>query len=303
MSNLRLHNMLCWLWLALGCLGVAGCGVNFIGAISPDPLSEGGQLEQANALIDKKDYSGALSFLQDMDEDSNRRRVMMVAARLGNSGLDIWQILENVISGQTSSSGTDNFFNGLTDSVFGSGDVLAARLAAMRASLNDLQTAPNAGLADVSDTACFLGAMWITPLSLTATTELTSINTSLKSISVSDCSGVTGLQTGLDSVLETVADIQSVLQAISGCTFIDVSGTSGSLNSVETQISTLLTSADKGCEVPSCSAGDLACEALEQSCVREILVDSESAAVADDGKLTSCEVVQSCYNPSACFGS
>jgi len=271
-------------------------------AASANPSDEEAQLEAARVSMDNRDYAGAVATLEDMDDDSNERRKLLAAARLGDAGLDIWEILQDVLSGaSTDSSGMDGFFNTVGATAFGTGDERTARNVAMRTTLTELAEAPTTGDTSVQDIACFVGALWTVPLISDAQTALTTVQAGLASVTPSDCSGLDTIDASLATVSTLSTDFRLILNAISSCSFIDTSGSAASLNTVEKQLNSLSTNADNGCNVPSeCAPTDLACRALELSCVHDKLT-SGSQSTADDGIISTCELVQGCYNPSACF--
>ncbi len=277
------------------------CGTNMLQFAALDKSSDEYTSEQAKVLMDERDYQGARKLLESAEEDSNQRRTLLASARLGEAGLDIWEIIRELLNGSTSSSGIDGFFNVLTGSVFGTGDTRTARVAAMRQSLDDLAAAPNPADSSVSDVACFIAALWTVPLVSDAQTALTSMQTALQSVTPTDCSGLDSTDSALATISTLSSDFKRILTAISGCAFIDLSSTAETLNTIETQLTKLTTGADQGCSAaPECSAGDIACQALQYSCVYEKL-QGDGSSVADDGVISTCELVQGCLNPGACF--
>jgi hypothetical protein len=288
--------------LILMSLSATSCDSNMFAAASADPSDEEAQLESARVAMDNRDYSGAVATLEGMDDDSNERRKLLAAARLGDAGLDIWEILQSVLSGTSeNSAGMDGFFNTIGATVFGTGEERTARNGAMRTTLTELAAAPTADDTSVNDIACFVGALWTVPLISDATTALTTVKDSLSSVSATDCSGLDAIDTSLAVVSTLSTDFRLILNAISSCSFIDTSGSAASLNTVEKQLTSLSTNADKGCNVPDeCAPTDLACRALELSCVHDKLT-SGSQSTSGDGIISTCELVQGCYDPTACF--
>jgi hypothetical protein len=285
----------------LAILMLTQCGTNFLQFAALDKTSGEYAAEQAKVLMDKRDYEGARKVLESSDEDSNERRTLLASARLGESGLDIWEILRSLLNGSTSSSGIDSFFNVLTASVFGTGETRTARIGAMRQSLDDLAAAPNPADSSVSDVACFVAALWTVPLVSDAQTALTSMQTALQTVTPTDCSGLDSTDSALATISTLSADFKRILTAIGGCAFIDLSSTAETLNTIETQLNRLTSGADQGCSTaPECTAGDIACQALQYSCVYEKL-QGDGSSVANDGIISTCELVQGCLDPDACF--
>ena len=81
--------------------------------------------------------------------------------------------------------------------------------------------------------------------------------------------------------------------------FLSYLNNSGSLNVVQQALSKYSTAADKGCSQTECN-GDKVCEALQLGCIKEVM-NKSSEAVAGDKKVSSCELLHNCSNPSDCF--
>jgi hypothetical protein len=66
-------------------------------------------VEQAKVHLDNKEYKEAIEILdkmaEDQKQDSNEVRLLLAAANLGVSGLDIWSIIGSVLEESSSGGG------------------------------------------------------------------------------------------------------------------------------------------------------------------------------------------------------
>ncbi len=284
-------------------LPIAGCGFN-IASYLVNKDSEKYQLEQARTLMDQGEYGDALDILSDMDADSNERRLLLAAARLGDASLDIWSIIKELFDNtESGGQGVDNFFNSIGDSVVGTGNARVRSFSALRQSLQDLANPPQGQTAKTRGLACFIAGIWTVPLGTDAATTMQDVQSALTEVQNTTV-GIECDQNALDNLDSNLADASTIASdfaliagAVADCPFINAEASSGA-NSAEDQLNKVLTNADGGCESPGdCAPSDLACQALQLSCVGQIL---NSDATADDGLITSCELVQGCYG-GGCF--
>lgn len=295
------------LMILLVAVGLVSCGVNVASFLVFNKDSAAYRLEQARTLMDQGEYSEALELLKDTDEDSNERRLLLAAARLGDANLDIWSIIQQLFDQDSSQggSGVDAFFDSISSSLVGEGETRTKRFAALRLSLQDLASAPRPSDAKVRGLACFIAGIWTVPLATDATATMSAADSALTTVQTSQSGGECN-QSAVDDLSESLTDIATlagdfalITGAVADCAFINTSSAAGE-NSVEQQLISVFDSADEGCSTPvSCGPSDFACQALQLSCVGQLLTDSGDA-VAGDGELAMCELVQGCYSGD-CF--
>ena len=110
--------------------------------------------------IDAEDYDKALVQLTATEGDSNQKRVLTVAASLGQVDFSIWQIILSILDANTGDGklNFDTIFNSVSASVFGEAGK-TEKVAVMRSSIDILLNAPDPTDADVANLNCFLGGL------------------------------------------------------------------------------------------------------------------------------------------------
>ncbi len=270
-------------------------------------------LEEARIQIDNQDYEAALSALGKVERDTNDLRLVRSAAKLGQSGLSLWSILLNAVDGSNysnagSTSGTDQIFNELSSAVVGTGETRTARILALTDAINELLAAPDPSASRVRNMSCFLAGVMALPTAEDSTTTIQNTTTSLSAIAATTdvsnpqatCPDTSALVTNLASLATIQQRFNLILSATSQCTFLSTA--SGTLNAIETQLKKLSSKADKGCSAtPTCASTDTACKALGLTCVYKALTADGAVSKAQDGAVSSCELVQNCLDPTQCF--
>ena len=266
----------------------------------------------ARKQIDAEEYSDAQETLAKVKGDTNNKRMLQVAATLGASGLSVWKIVLNVLDGNAlsgkSTSGVDGILDSILGSVFGSGETRTQRLTALSTALDLIKTAPLGGDSKLKNTGCLLAAFLAAPRAVDAMASLTVAQSTLTTLSTkvsgtgssaAECPNLDEFGTALTTLQSVRADFVSILDSVKGCGFITVvtgTATSG-LNAVELQLNKLTTNADKGCGTITCT--DAFCKALQFGCIQSLLADP--SAVAGDGVIATCELIQNCIDPTKCF--
>lgn len=300
------------LMMTLPFLGfLAACNANIYQSMVK-PESDKALMEEARIRIDEQDYAGALSSLGKVKRDSNNLRLLRSTARLGQSGLSMWNILTDIVdsgSDSSSGSGADSFFDQISDAVVGEGDTRTVRLAALTDSVSDLLNAPDRSASRVKNLACFLAGVMALPTVLDATTAIQSTTTSLSNLAatvdVSNPNAQCPDLSTLNSSLTTIAAVQTqfglILDATSDCKLLDVTDTGSELNAIEAQLAKFNQHADAGCsQTPACGSS-AACQALGLQCVYNALTSDDGTSTSADGVVSKCELVQNCLNPTTCF--
>lgn len=295
--------------LPLLVVALGACGQNiFKSAVTAK--SDKARMAEARVQLDEGNYQQASKALEGMQGDSNDRRLLMVAALLGESGFVLWDQIVSIIDNASSDSNTssvDQYFNTLSDAIFGVGDARTARLQALGSGLEVLAGSPDPAARRVNNLRCFVAAVLSAPTVNDGRAAINSVNQVLASVkdqatgsgdSAAECPNVTQLATALTTVASLRTQFDAILDSVGDCPFIDLSSTTGDLNNIESKLNQLTSAADKGCqEVPPCTAGAL-CDALNLGCVKAVLTDS---GIAGDGVISTCEMVQNCTNPTDCF--
>lgn len=319
------HAIICTLLAATSFVLYTSCGdsdeFNFYEPIAqPIALNSddrAARQEEARTLIDQKKYSEAVDILEDMvgesGLDSNDTRLLYAAALVGVAKLDVWSIITTILDDQdtsANSSGMDGFFGAFTDSLLGTGEERTAKIAAMNKALTTLKTAPSPDEDQVKNTACLFAGMLAIPTLTDAQSSLDSAITALDSISGSvggggsDCPDLSAFNTATEQLQTASTSFSLVLSSVENCSFLDLSEATASMNEVESQISTITSAADKGCQsLPVCPAGAPDCQDLFPTCIQEAMAIGDSnEAIADDGKIAACEIILHCTDSTECFG-
>jgi hypothetical protein len=280
---------------------LSSCGFNLLYYVASGKDSKEVQLEDARILLDKKDYAGAATILTKLkdssDKDSNDVRLMLAAANLGVSGLDIWSIVATLLEKSTEKSGSANsILSSISDDLIRTGDEKVARLAALEEAIDALKSAPDPEETRVQDTACFLGAILVVPTIAEATTALAALQTAITAAAGGNCDGAAGLSTALGDLTATASRFSLVLDTAKACPFLKID--TSSVDGVNGALNSLITGADKGCD-----AFPAGMEALIPACVQKAAGLPNDRALAGDKRIDSCELVLHCYDPVSCFKS
>jgi hypothetical protein len=294
------------------CWVLAACDLNIYESVVK-PKSDTALMEEARIQIDEQNYAAALSSLEKVDRDSNDLRLLRSAARLGQSGLSMWDILTEVVDGdgfgEGGGNGVDNFFDQISGAVVGEGETRTQRLAALTESVADLLAAPDRNASRVKNLACFLAGVMAVPTVTDATSAIQNTTTSLASLAATvdisnpnaQCPDLSGLNTSLGTIASVQTQFSLILDATSNCKLLDITGTGNELNDIEAQLLKFNQNADAGCSAtPACGSG-AACQALGLQCVYDALTTGSEASSAQDGQVSKCELVQNCLNPGSCF--
>jgi hypothetical protein len=292
---------------------------NVLGLVAEPIAMEGDKAaleEEARVRMDNGDYDGASEILDQMvddDElDSNQVRLLYASAALGVAGLDIWSIITSFLDGSSSdSTGVDSFFDSFTDTFLGSGDTRTSKIAALTDALGKLQGAPYPNDDRLEKTGCILAGILAVPTIAEAEAAIADVLTALESISASASSGgetcpdIDLLTSATTSVATAAENFAVILTAAENCPYLDLSEASSSMNSIQTSLASLTTTADLGCsDLPTCPDSVPDCSDYFPTCVQEAMdIGEDNTAVSGDGELASCEIILHCTDVTACFGS
>ncbi|MFK7873029.1 MAG: hypothetical protein AB8C84_07650 [Oligoflexales bacterium] len=282
---------------------ILGCDTNPLGYVSTGKDTPKAQREQARIHLDNQDYSAAHAILNDLasdvETDSNEVRLLLSAATLGAAGIEIWALMTDLLSGNTTieSGGMSEILSSVTGAVLGSGEVLETKLIALDQAVAVLRSAPDSSNEGVNNMACVLAGIAISPSIANATTAFGSLQTAVDAIDASggSCSSVSDLTETLAQVSALSSRFSEVMSLSEQCPFleIDTSATSG----VDSILGTLSTTADQGCLSPN---------PFLPSCLVTEAASDVGTAVAQDGDIASCELIYNCFTPSglsSCFSS
>jgi len=296
-------------------LGVTACGTNLFDGVAPGKDETKVRVEEARVKMDEKDYAGALTILEDLQEDSdtdsNKVRLLLAAAILGDTGLDVWSIISKILDASSSSSsasssssksGADSVLDAFSDSLLGVGEEKTAKLAGLNRAIELLRTAPTPSDHKVENTSCFLAAMMVVPTITEATSALTAASDAITAVSSQvtaggACEVTQTINDSISQVTSLATSLSNALAAAENCAFLQVGGAASTLNTIETKMAKLLTNADKGCSLTNCPG----CDALFPTCVRESLGVGGASDGAGDGSISGCEMTLHCSPLTICF--
>lgn len=276
-----------------------------------DTSSDKALLEAARVATDQEDYAKAINLIDKMEGDSNEKRILLASALLGRAGIGVLSIANSAISTLSDDfSGSDSFFDSLDESViFGTGEIREDRLEALDEAINVIATAPNSADAGMQNLGCILSGLLALPSVTTALSAMTAATDNLSQISsnvvgagatADQCPGITEFEENLTTINSVRQSFSTILATINECPILNISGTS-SLNTIETALNKLTSSADNGCQaVLDCSSDTTGlCETLGLGCLSSLI--SDISAIAGDGNIETCEIIQNCLNPTDCF--
>lgn len=288
---------------------LTACGLNIFAPMA-SKSSDRVKLEEARTQIDQQDYADATATLESVENDSNEKRLLQVAALLGSSGLNIWTIITDIIdasSSDASGGSVDNIFDQISDSVLGTDDTRTTRMTSLVTSINLLKDAPQGTESRVKNLSCFLAGILATPTIADGTAAISATSLALLEVASSstgagataaECPNLSNLDAGLTAISEVQENFSLILEVAQGCSFLNIGDTGDSLNKIEESLAKFTNNADQGCSSnPSCSG--VACAALKLGCVNTLI--NATPSTADDGDITSCELVQNCIDPGSCF--
>lgn len=284
------------------------CGINMYESFMPKD-SDRYHLAEARIKINNKEYAEAEDLLSKVENSSNEKVLLEVGAKLGKSGLSMWEILLDVVddlgSGSADASGADTVFNLFTDAVFGTGDKRDERLQALDESIRLLRTVPEQS-SKVDAFRCFLTGIFILPVVNDASGAMVSVTTALTDLqssvsgsgsSSSECPGIDEFQLAMDRMDSVREGLDFILSQTADCSILDTLGDGQDLNEMAKKLKKFSDNADQGC--PSLTCTDAVCQALQLGCVSSLL--STDSAVAGDGQVDSCEFLFNCKSPTDCF--
>jgi flagellin-like hook-associated protein FlgL len=273
--------------------------------------------EEAKVLMDGGDYEEAVKILEKMIDkdglDTNGVRLLYAAAQLGVAELDVWSIITKFLDSQgtaSRSSGVNDFFDSFTETFLGSGEERDQKTEALESSINVLAEAPYPDESDVKTTACLLAGMLAVPTLADAQDSLDEVQaalTQIKDAAISggtECPNIDLLTTATAALSEATTAFNLILSAADGCPFLDLSETQALMNTVQSQMAQLVSTADNGCrDLPTCPDNVPDCQSLFPSCVQDSLaLGADNPAESGDGIVASCELILHCTDPLACFG-
>jgi hypothetical protein len=284
---------------------LAGCGFNLFSYVST-PTTPKEKLAQAQVLIDDRDYSEAKDLLEDLIEsdDSNRARLLLAAAILGDGGVGMWDIISNAVENATSSaassgSGSGDILSSISGTVLGSDDATRIkRITALREAIGTLREAPTPEEGKVLGTSCFLAGLLIVPTSADATRLLAETMDSLADVRATmtnggaTCPALNTFEESLENLIVVQGAIQDALSLVSSCPILNSAEAAGDLNAAQQAIDTLVTGADQGCNTGNA--------AIYPTCVRDILEDPDNMGTSGDEEISSCEFLTNCSG-GGCF--
>ena len=285
---------------------LASCGFNLFSSMTSKD-SDRYHLDAAKIHIDRKEYADAESSLEKVEHNSEEKVLLQVSAKLGKSGLSMWDILLEAIeksSSSTGGSGVEKLFNLFSDTFFGTGQERLERLNALDESVQLLKSVATSG-DKLDNLRCFLTGIFILPVVNDGSAAILDINSTLQSIgntvsgtgaTAEECSGLSAFQTAMETLSRVQGNLQFILEQISGCSLLDFLNNSSAINEVANRMRTFSETADKGCPAITCTGA--ICDALNFPCVDQLL-DTEGA-VADNGIISACELVYNCRNGD-CF--
>jgi hypothetical protein len=277
------------------------------------------QLDQARVDLDDRKYSDAANLLapivNDSSRDSDEARILYVSANLGAAGLEIWSAISDIIatldaeSKQRTAGGIDEVLNLLGTSVLGTGTTRTSRIAALNNGIATLQHAPDPGDSQVQSVTCIVAAFLAPPTIQDATAAVQEVQNALTQIQAAAQSGGTVcpniglLDTASTDVQTASKSINAILDAAKGCTFLDLSQATASVNQITSALKKLTAQVDKGCSLPTCPASVPNCLDYFPTCVQQALASDAATAKAGDGIISSCELILNCSDPTQCFSS
>lgn len=308
-------------------LAYSSCGESEFNLFQPvaEPMAmqsdKKAQLEQVKVLLDKKEYEEALEVVEpivdDEKTDSNEARLLYGAAKLGVAELDVWSIISSILDATSNDrqggsnaggGGLDDVIDALGEDVLGTGEERQGKIEALVDALTTLRNAPYPDDRKIQNTGCLFAAFLAVPTLAEATEAMNATTAALSQISAAASSGgtvcpnVSLLDSAAAGVLAAASNFNLVLQAATNCPFLDLEQTASAMNQLETTLENLKFNTDRGCDsLPTCPASMPNCAQLFPTCVQQALAVGTSSAAANDGVLSSCEIILNCTDPAACF--
>ena len=289
-------------------LCLSQCGSNVFGP-TVSSTSERYYIAKAQEEIDQQKYDDAIETLAKVETNSNEKVFLQIASQLGSSGLSLWNIIKDLLDSNNfasrSGSGADKVFDLLNDTFFGVADTRVQRLKSLASGIESLKLAPDQD-SRVENYRCFLAGILALPSVTDGSSAITAVTTSLQDISTEisqggnsqECSSIDTFESNLTRLTQVQEDLALALKETQDCPLFSSLSNADQMNKVEALLDKFKTAADKGCISTECTLGEAACEALSFGCVGAVL--GASSAVAGDGKIEKCEIVQNCGSGS-CF--
>lgn len=283
-------------FLFTGILLTFSCQENILSYLANKDSKEA-KLEDARIHLDNGEYDDAIEILDklksDTDTDGNDVRLMLAAAGLGKSQLDIWSIISNILDADSLQQG-DNILDALSEELLGTGEEKERKLLALDDAIENLKSAPDPNATKVSNTLCFLSGVQIVPIVTDATTQMANLQNALTEASQGNCQGATQIPASLEAITTTALRFSDAFATADNCPFLDIN--TDSLGGINGVLQKLISAADKGCsDVPP------AVEAFFPQCVKSAVGIPNVLAKAGDNVLSSCELALHCLDPSTCF--
>jgi hypothetical protein len=289
-------------------LGLSACGSNLYKPAAGK--SEAYYLEEARILLDKDDYAGASDALDQVATHDTQWVLLKVSTYLGPQGLGLWDLILQLTDtknlGDQAGGGADRILNALDESFFGEGAVRQAKTEAMNNSITLLKSTEQTST--VSNLRCLLGSFLILPVVTSAQSTIEDILSSLQTIadsavsggsSAGSCPGVGDFSSSLSNATGLLSSLSTAKDEYGSCKIFQAATSSGSLNQIQEKIDRLFDNADKGCLSINCTLGGNLCNAIQLPCVNDLL--NADGAVAGDGQIAVCELIQNCGGNTSCF--
>ena len=124
----------------------------------------------------------------DSDTDGNDIRILLAAAKLGESELDVWSIIGNILDSDGLSSG-GMFLDALSESLLGTGDEKEQKLIALDEAIDFLNKAPQPEESRVANTKCFLSGIMAVSIITDATIQMQNLQDAITAASQGNCQG------------------------------------------------------------------------------------------------------------------
>lgn len=304
------HRIYTLVGIAFMFIFVVACGANVYESFT-SKNTDRHLMAEARILIDKKKYDEAIDILEKVENNSNDKAILTAGAKLGKSGLSMWELLLEVVdgiqSGNSSGSGIEQVFNSFSDSLFGVGEERTERLAALEEAIDLLKSAPEQD-GKIEGFRCFLTGILVLPIvndsaknMVTATNALTSLQDSITGSGSSrdECPGLTDFETAMASMNNMQSSLSIILDATESCSILKSLQDASGLNEVSQMIDKFVAGADQGC--PQITCDNPACQALQLGCMQEVLNTTSEAAQPNNGQLATCELVYNCRTAGTCF--
>ncbi len=297
---------------------IASCGFSVYSPVAPES-SDKALLEKAILAMNEKKYSEARSALATVwkSDKSNKTTQLYANAILGDAGFDLYDIVVDILGSAADGSleNSNDILNALSTAL--TVEATQSQLDDLNTSLTVLGQAADQDSSSLEFQKCLIVGIYAVPVLSGITSSISNIQSTLDTLPTRVAVDPTDNRTctastetiesvgeDLSSLIQNIGDISDRISEISSvienCSTIASDAPTDEVNSLTTSVNSIISTADRGCDIPS--TGAIGSSVLP-SCMITYVENTASEAVSGDGVVSGCEVFVNCSQGTGCTTS